>query len=170
MIRQNNLPEMLAVRRGKPVLPIIRSQAELSAAGHRFEAARLLRMKAHTPAPQCHWRPVWFFQRPNRSAIAPRATVNPVIDPPLQAIDQLLNIGQGEASVKSALPVGCTGVFRVLEKKDFGSIRYQQAAPVRHHRGWKPQIIRIDRTVFEKTITVAILEQFNFSRSARSGR
>src|SRR6185437_11626339 len=105
---------MLAIRRREPMLPFVRRQAILSAAGSWFDRARRLGMEANTTAAQRQRRHVRFLGGANRATIAAGDAINPVIQSPLETINDLLNVGEIEAAVQRAPSIRLAGSFCIF--------------------------------------------------------
>jgi hypothetical protein len=99
MVRQYQMPQVMAVGRREPLAPIVGRQPELTAARRRFQAPGFVRLEANPAIPQSHRGHVRLLARTDRSAVAAGAAVDPVVQPPGQAVDKLLNVLQTEAGV-----------------------------------------------------------------------
>src|SRR5439155_26771731 len=105
VVGQDNVPQVLAVGGGEPAAPVVGGEAELAAAARRLQTGRHIGAEAHTTGAEPDSRGILLLSGAYRAAVGARATVNPVIQSPLQAVDHLLDIGEVEARVQHALPV-----------------------------------------------------------------
>ena len=143
MIGQDDVPEVLAVGGGEPVLPVVGGQAVLPAAGRRLQTAGLLGMEADAAAAQATTAGMaGFSAERDRAAVAAGASVDPVIEAPLQAVEQLLDVVQVEAGVEGAATVGLAVAIGVFEVEEVRGDRDEQAAFPRHHRRREAQVRR----------------------------
>ena len=87
--------------------------------------------------------------------------MNPVVQTPLQAVDELFGIAEVKAGVEPAPAVGAAVVIGILQVNDVRGIGDDRTALPRHRAGWQAQTFGKGRGVFIETIAVAILEQLD---------
>ena len=85
-------------------------------------------MEADAAAAQRHGRHVRLLRRADRAAVAAGDAIDPVVEAPLQAVDHLLDVGEVEAGVEHALPIGLAVAVGVFEVEDVRSVGDEQAA------------------------------------------
>ena len=91
VVGQHEVPQVLAVG-VRTRAPIVGSQAKLSAAGRRFQTAGRSGWKRTRGLAERHRRRVGLLGGLDRAALGTAHAVNPVVEAPLQAVLQLLDI------------------------------------------------------------------------------
>jgi len=120
-------------------------------------------MEANAAIVQDHGCHVGFLDRPDRPAVAPGASINPIIEPPLQTVDHLLNVVYAEAGIERAPFVGLSISIGVFQEKYVRSDAGQQASLPRHDGSGKAKIIGKSRAMLVEPVAVPIFEELDLA-------
>ena len=152
------MPQVLVIRVDEPLLPIIGCQSVLAAARGRLQTAGYFGMKTHAPPAQGHGWHRRLFHRPRRATRGSRAAIDPVVQSPLQAIDELFRVAEIKPRVQGAHAVRFAVAVGVFEEKNVRRVRHQDAAVPRHGARRQPQPRGEERALLIEAIAVHIFQ------------
>ena len=155
--RQHHLMNVSSVATDEPPAEIIEREAELGLAGDGFELFRARAKPKVRPA----YRNAFArkLRRSDLPAAVPVGHIDPIVEPPLQAVDAVLLVAFDEALEHDAPHVRSLVAVGVFEVVDVRRARHIDPAVPRHHAGRKAQPVDKDRTRFVPPVAVDVLEQ-----------
>ena len=155
MIFEHVMIHGVAVIAAEPVTPVVAAAAELGLAGLSVDQA-LVGANAKIPAANVQRLPSLHGLRP-AAAVAVGA-VDPVIQPPDEAIDAVLLVALGEAGEERLAHVGAAGTGRVFGVEDLRSTGDNHALAPGHHTGREGKVVEEDRRLDILAVAVGVFK------------
>src|SRR6266852_2130308 len=120
-------------------------------------------MEADSAIVQGYARQIGFLSRPRCSTVAAGAPIYPVVEAPLQAVNQLLNVVLAETGVERSLAIRFAVSVGVLQEQNVRGDACQHASPPRHDRGGKAQTLGKGGAVLIEAVAIPIFEKLNLA-------
>src|SRR5262249_20824998 len=135
----------------------------LPAAGGRLQAARNVGIETNAPAAQLDRLEVLLLGAGDRAATAAGTCVNGVVEGELEAVEQLLDVADVEATVEGLALSGLAFALGVCQINQLRGVGDEQATSPRRQAGRETQTVRPNRGRLIETIAVLVGQKLDSS-------